>query len=54
MPGTQKKAESKTPHFLSLNQDIVVLSQEWKCGLKYVMQSFNVDYDTLSPSIPDI
>jgi len=33
----KKKAEPKTPHFLSLNQDIVVYSQEQKCGLKYVM-----------------
>ena len=32
-----KKAEPGTPHFLSLNQDIVVCSQEEKCGLKYVM-----------------
>jgi hypothetical protein len=33
----KKKAELKTPHFLSLNQDIVVYSQEQKCGLKYVI-----------------
>ena len=33
----RKKAEPKTPHFLSLNQDIVVWSQEQKCGLKYVI-----------------
>ena len=31
----KKKAELKTPHFLSLNQDIVAGSQEEKCGLKY-------------------
>jgi hypothetical protein len=31
----KKKAEPKTPHFLSLNQDIVAWSQEKKCGLKY-------------------
>ena len=29
-----KKAERKTPHFLSLSQDIVAQSQEEKCGLK--------------------
>jgi len=33
----KKKAESKTPHLLNLNQDIVAWSQEEKCGLKYVM-----------------
>jgi len=33
----KKKAEPKTPHFLSLNQDIVASSQEEKCGLKYVI-----------------
>ena len=33
----RKKAELKTPHFLNSNQDIVVGSQEEKCGLKYVM-----------------
>ena len=32
----KKKAEPKTRHFLSLNQDIVALSQKEKCGLKYV------------------
>jgi hypothetical protein len=31
----EKKAETRTPHFLSLNQDIVAWSQEEKCGLKY-------------------
>jgi hypothetical protein len=31
-----KKAESNTPHFLSLNQDIVSGSQDEECGLKYV------------------
>jgi hypothetical protein len=35
----KKKAEPKTPHFLSLNQDIVARSQEEKCGLKYVMHT---------------
>ena len=35
----KKKAEPQTPHFLSLNQDIVARSQEEKCGLKYVMFS---------------
>jgi hypothetical protein len=34
-----KKAEPKTPHFLSLNQDIVAGSQREKCGLKYVIHS---------------
>jgi hypothetical protein len=33
----EKKAEPATPHFLSLNQDIVARSQEVKCGLKYVI-----------------
>jgi hypothetical protein len=33
----EKKAEPRTPHFLRLKQDIVVCSQEQKCGLKYVM-----------------
>ena len=32
-----KKAEPKTPHFLSLNQGMVAWAQEEKCGLKYVM-----------------
>jgi len=32
-----KKAELKTPHFLSLNQDIVASPQDEKCGLKYVI-----------------
>ena len=36
----KKEAEPRTPHFLSLNQDIVALSQEQKCGLKYVIRSF--------------
>ena len=35
----KEKAEPKTPHFLSLNQDIVVRSKEGKCGLKYVIFS---------------
>jgi len=35
----RKKAEPKTPHFLSLKQDIVALSQEEKWGLKYVIHS---------------
>jgi hypothetical protein len=34
-----KKAEPKTPHFLSLNQNIVDGSQEQKCELKYVIFS---------------
>jgi len=33
----KKKAESKTSHFLSLNQDIVASPQDEKCGLKYDM-----------------
>ena len=33
----KKKAEPRTPHFLSLNQDIVAWSQEAKCRLKYEM-----------------
>ena len=32
-----KKAQAKTPHFLSLKQDIVAGSQEKKCELKYVI-----------------
>jgi len=35
----KKKAEQKTPHFLGLNQDIVVWSPEEKCGLKYVIHT---------------
>jgi len=31
----KKKAEPRTPHFFSLNQDIVARPQEEKCGLKY-------------------
>jgi hypothetical protein len=34
-----KKAESKTPHFLSLNQDIVASPQDEKCGLKYFIHN---------------
>ncbi len=34
-----KKAESMTPHFLSLNQDIVGWSLEVKCASKYEMLS---------------
>ena len=33
----KKKAEPKTPHFLSLNQNIVASPQDEKCGLKYVI-----------------
>jgi len=29
----KKKAESKIPHFLSLNQDIVAMSQGAKCAV---------------------
>ena len=32
-----KKAEPVTPHLLSSNQDIVALSKEEKCELKYDM-----------------
>jgi hypothetical protein len=35
----RKKAEPRTPHFFSLNQDIVASSQEEKWGLKYVIHS---------------
>ena len=31
----RKKAEPRTPHVFSLNQDIVARSQKQKCGLKY-------------------
>jgi hypothetical protein len=33
----EKKSEAEAPHFLSLNQDIVAMSQVDKCGLKYVI-----------------
>ena len=36
----KKKAEPRTPHFLSLNQDSVAALQEQKCGLKYVIHFF--------------
>ena len=42
-----KKVESMTPHLLSLNQDIVDLSLEVKCRLKYVMQTFSRPVQTL-------
>jgi hypothetical protein len=35
----RKKAEPKTPHFLSLHQNIVAGSQEQKCELKYVIHT---------------
>jgi hypothetical protein len=35
----KKKAEPKTPHCLSLNQDIVAWFQKEKCGLKYVIHT---------------
>jgi hypothetical protein len=35
----KKKAEPKTPHFLSLKQDIVARSQDEKCRLKYVIHT---------------
>ena len=35
----KNKAEPRTPHFSSLNQDIVGWSQKEKCGLKYVIRS---------------
>ena len=39
-PDVEKKiAEQRTPHLLSLNQDIVAWSQEEKCGLKYDIYS---------------
>jgi hypothetical protein len=31
----KKKAEQTTPHFFSLNQDIVAGSQKEKCALEY-------------------
>jgi hypothetical protein len=40
MGATLKKAEPKTPHFLSLKQDIVAWSQKEKCGLKYVIHTY--------------
>ena len=43
----RKKAEPKTPHFLSLNQDIVAWSQDEKCGLKYVICTFGRPVRTL-------
>jgi hypothetical protein len=33
----EKKAELKTPHSKSLNQDIVASPKWQKCGLKYVI-----------------
>ena len=33
----RKKAEPKTPHILTLNQNIVASPQDEKCGLKYVI-----------------
>ncbi|MGB6279370.1 MAG: hypothetical protein WBG91_04090, partial [Syntrophobacteria bacterium] len=33
----RKNAKPRTPHLLSLNQDIVAWSQGEKCGLKYVI-----------------
>jgi hypothetical protein len=44
----EKKAELKTPHFLNSNQDIVVGSQEEKCGLKYVIFTFAVTHPNTS------
>jgi hypothetical protein len=35
----RKKAERKTPHFLSSNQDIVASPQDEKCELKYVIHT---------------
>jgi len=43
----RKKAEPKTPHFLSLNQDIVAWSQDEKCGLKYVIHTLSGPSRTL-------
>jgi hypothetical protein len=34
----KKEAEPRTPHILSLNQNIVAVSEWQKCGLKYVIQ----------------
>ena len=44
----KKKAESGTPHFSSLNQDIVAWSQDEKCGLKYVIHKFCKKKDRIS------
>ena len=38
-PRCWKKTELKTPHFLSLNQDLVYCVQEKKWGLNYVIWS---------------
>ena len=35
----KKKTEQKTPHFLSLNQDVVAWSKREKWGLKYVIHT---------------
>jgi hypothetical protein len=35
----KEKAEPRTPHLLSLNEDIGAVSQEVKCGLKYAIYS---------------
>jgi hypothetical protein len=43
----QKKAEPKTPHFLSLIQDIVASPQDEKCGLKYDRYNFSILLMTL-------
>ena len=49
----RKKAEPKTPHFLSLDQDIVGSPQDEKCELKYDMWTFwgparTLDHDDLT------
>jgi len=48
----KKKAEPKTPHFLSLKQDMVACSQEGKCELKYVM--FSLMRSVGTPAVSDI
>ena len=35
----EQKSGAEAPHLLSSNQDIVALSQEEKCGLKYVIHT---------------
>jgi hypothetical protein len=49
----RKKAEPKTPHLFSLDQDIVALPQEEKWGLKYVIHTLSgpvwaLDFSDLS------
>jgi hypothetical protein len=43
----EQKSGAEAPHLLSSNQDIVALSQEEKCGLKYVIYTFRETMRTL-------